>query len=110
MKKFHAELEYAYLLDECGFNNYTDCTEEENKKFLEAFKNGEELPQNVVVKLDENGNETDKFQYCENDALSTEEKILYLNMKKAKDIKVIKYCLIYLSVVLTAAMFVLIYS
>ncbi len=109
MKKFHAELEYAYLLDECGLINYTDCTEEENKKYKNMLENGEELPESVCRKIDETGSETDEFQYSDSDALSYEEKILYLHMKKLKQLKTIKYCLIYLSVMLTVAMFALIY-
>lgn len=109
MKRINAKLEYAYLLEEFGFNTFSDCTDEENKEYLKMIENGEELPENVVRKIDEAGNWADEFQYSEKGDMADNDRMLYLQMKKIKELRAIKYGLIYLSVMLTAAMFILIY-
>ena len=95
MKRNNPKLEYAYLLDEFGFANFEECSEEDNKKYAEMLKNGEELPDGIAPIIDEYGNHYNTFHCYNSDTLTDVDKHLYLQMKKVKLLKTIKNCAVF---------------
>ena len=95
MKKINPKLELAYLLDEFGFTNFEECSEEDNKKYAEMLKNGEDLPDGITPKLNEYGDHDGTFYCACDDSLTQEEKALYLQIKKVKLLKTIKNCAVF---------------
>lgn len=99
MAKENAIFEYRRLIDEYGFRQKQDCTEEENARYLEMLNKGETVPDNVGRYLDENEQPTDRFYTIENDDMTHEERMEYLEMKQHKELATIKNCVVFLAIV-----------
>lgn len=84
-----------------GLLQKISCTKEENKKYKEIVKNGQDLPNGVFTFVDTTGKEfSDSFYTVYEAELSKEEIDEYLALKKLSLLNTIKNCSVFF-VVLT---------
>lgn len=94
----NAVFEYRAKLSEYGFRQKQDCTEEENARYLEMIRNGENVPENVGRYLDENEQPTDNFFIIEKDDMTHEQRMEYLSMKQHEELVAIRKCAVFFMV------------
>ncbi|MBQ3284119.1 MAG: hypothetical protein IJH40_00625 [Ruminococcus sp.] len=75
-----------------GLLQKISCTKEENKKYLQMIKNGENLPDGIHRYTDAGGNEMNDFYTIYKPDLSEKEINEYLTFKKLSMINTIKNC------------------
>ena len=95
----NAVFEYRAKLSEYGFRQKRDCTEEENARYLEMIRNGENVPENVGRYLDENEQPTDDFYIITSDDMTHEQRMEYLTMKQHTELVSIKRCAVFFTVI-----------
>ena len=101
-------LELKYESELC---QEVDCTEEENKKFSEMLAHKEELPTDVIQRQTSYGAKLDEFYRVIPLPLSSEDLLQYCALKNMKNIKTIKNCVVFFTVIailsLTVSLFLL---
>ena len=76
-----------------------DCSKEENKKFKELLKQGQDLPNGVYRYKTETGEELAQFYTIHKPTeLSSEERMEYILLKQFQQIKTIKNCVLFFTV------------
>lgn len=76
-----------------------DCSKEENKKFKELLKQGQELPNGIYRYKTENGEELDLFYTIHKPTeLNSEDRMEYILLKQFQQMKTIKNCVLFFTV------------
>ena len=96
-KKFDERL--LELKYESGLCQEIDCTDEENKMYLEMLKNKEELPFDIARREEGNGTKPDKFFRVVPLEITSEEIQEYCTLRNMKNIKTIKNCVVFFTVI-----------
>lgn len=80
------------------FMQQIDCTKEENVQYRKSRQNGEPVPEDVYEYKDEQGNPLGNFYRIYETDLSPAEKEEYLLLKKSADIRTIRNCILFFTV------------
>ena len=76
-----------------------DCSKEDNKKFKELLKSGQSLPDGIYSYKSESGEELDVFYTIHKPTeLNSEERMEYILLKQFQQIKTIKNCVVFFTV------------
>ena len=81
-----------------GFARWENCSDEENKAYSEMLKKGEQLPDGIEQRIDGSGFKTDTFYSLKDTGLSDTEKQEYIMYKQLQNIKTIKGCVVFFTV------------
>lgn len=84
---------------ENGLCQEIDCTEEENKMFMELLKNKEKLPIDIAQHTDSNGIKLDTFYRVVPLEIASEKIQEYCALRNLKNIKTIKNCVVFFTVI-----------
>lgn len=105
MKRFDEELNKLQI--EYGFGERSSISDEETEMYKNHTKEGKDLPKDIF-RTYINNKET--FQKIVRYDISIEEKIEYLMLKQTSCIQIIKYCTIFVTVVVLIWLFVICHS
>lgn len=106
-KKFDERL--LELKYESGLCQEIDCTDEENKMYLEMLKNKEELPVDIARREESNGTKLDKFFRVVPLEITSEEIQEYCTLRNMKNIKTIKNYVVFFTVITVISLVVTIF-
>ena len=82
-----------------GLAQIHNCSQEECQTYSAMLKNGEPLPEGVTQYSEVFSDQPSQFNETYETDLTAEEKREYLLLKQASDIKIIKFCAIFFTVV-----------
>ena len=102
--KFDEDL--LQLKYESGLCKEVDCSEEENKKYLELLKRKKALPIDIAQRQEMNGTKWDKFYKVVPMDISYEELQEYCLLKQTKNLNTIKKCVVFFTVLTAISLFV----
>lgn len=81
----------------------TDCTEEENKKYLQMLQEGKTLPDGVYRYINIDETELDEFYVIHESQYTEKEQREYLVLMQYKELKTIRKCAVVLTVLASIA-------
>ena len=98
----------ARLRDDAGITGRTYIGAKESKEYNEILKNGGQLPENVCVHTDVNGNEYDSSYYTEETSGFTQDELMeYIMLKQLRNIRTIKQLLITFFIIIPSISFLI---
>jgi hypothetical protein len=77
-----------------NFLQKIECSNEQNKEYLNILKNGGSLPEGTFRYKFEDGSESNRFYTVYDAGLTDAEKLEYINLKQLEALKSIKWCII----------------
>ena len=104
-QKFKREL--LKLMYENNLCEESPCTEEENRMYFEMTNEKKELPFDIVRCEYTNGAKSDKFKRIIPFDISYEDIQKYCQLKQAKNINIIKNCVIFFTVAIAISLLIM---
>lgn len=94
---------------ESGLCREIDCTDEENKMFLEMLKQKEELPVDILRREESGGIKLDKFYRIVPLEITSEEIQEYCALRNTINIKTIKNCVVFFTAFMVISLVVMLF-
>ncbi len=90
--------EAQYLRFKYGLFKDMECTPDENQKYAEMLRNGEELPEGIHCYLDsKTGQKMDEF-YMDVPSLSKQDTLEYIQLLQLKELASIRKCAVFFTI------------
>ncbi len=97
--KIDLKKELNYLQYELQLLQKSDCSKEENKKYKELLKQGQDLPEGIYRYKAESGEYLDQFYTIHKPTeLSSDERMEYILLKQFQQVKTIKNCVLFFTI------------
>ena len=98
MKKSEFYENLFQLKYDIGLCQEIDCSEEENRMYLEMLKQKKELPSGIIRRVESNGAKLNQFYRVVPLEITPEEMQEYCALKQTKNIQIIKNCVVFFTV------------